>query len=433
MDRLTNTVRPYAWGSTTAIPELLGTRPTGEPQAELWMGAHPGAPSLLVRDGRETTLTEVIEADPEGELGPEAARAFGPRLPFLLKILAAASPLSLQVHPDSQQAREGYADEEARGVPVDAPGRNYKDASHKPELICALTDFDGLCGFREAPEAADLLAGLDVDALKPYVDILRASPASDALREVLTAVLTADRDEIAATVHETARAAAQAAARAADRAVDAPSAVRADGETGTGIGPGMRTPGAHARTYALCASLARHYPGDPGVLAAMLLNHVRLSPGEALYLGAGVPHAYLSGLGVEIMANSDNVLRCGLTPKHVDVPELLRIVRFEPGAPVVLRPEPGPGGEEHYEVPIDEFRLSRCVIAPGAPATPLEARTPQILLCTEGQMRLRKVADGVGGEDAQLPLERGQSAYVPAGERVEVTGDGTLFRATVAV
>ncbi|NLU75909.1 mannose-6-phosphate isomerase, class I [Streptomyces sp. HNM0575] len=416
MDRLTNTVRPYAWGSTTAIPALLGTAPTGEPQAELWMGAHPGAPSTLVRDGRERTLTEIIEADPEGELGPETVRAFGPRLPFLLKVLAAASPLSLQVHPDPAQAREGFDEEEARGVPVDAPERNYKDAGHKPELICALTDFDGLCGFRPAPEAADLLAGLEVDALKPYADILRASPASDALREVLTAVLTADRDEIAGTVAEAARSAARLSADT-------------DTDSGTGAGTGTGT-GAHARAYALCASLAEHYPGDPGVLAAMLLNHVRLAPGEALYLGAGVPHAYLSGLGVEIMANSDNVLRCGLTPKHVDVPELLRIVRFQPGEPGILHPEAGPSGEERYEAPVGEFRLSRCMIAPGAGAAPLSARTPQILLCTAGHVVLR---GGAEGAEDELTLEPGRSAYVRAGERVDATGDGTLFRATVAV
>ncbi|OEU87140.1 mannose-6-phosphate isomerase [Streptomyces abyssalis] len=413
MDRLSNTVRPYAWGSISAIPEFLGTPATGEPQAELWMGAHPGAPSTVARADGEQSLTDVVAADPEGELGPEAVRAFGPRLPFLLKLLAAASPLSLQVHPDREQARQGFADEEARGVPVNAPERNYKDTNHKPELICALTDFDGLCGFRRARDAADLLAGLDVDALKPYVDILRASPESAALREVLTAVLTADRHEIAATVEEAAR----AAARLADAGGD-------DAEGGT---PAR----ARAGAYAVCASLAHHYPGDPGVIAAMLLNHVRLHPGEALYLGAGVPHAYLSGLGVEIMANSDNVLRCGLTPKHVDVPELLRIVRFEPGEPAVLRPEAGPGGEELYEVPIGEFRLSRYVVAPGAAVGPVDARTPQILLCTAGHVVLR----GAAGQDegGELPLRRGQSAYVPAGERVAMTGDGTLFRATVDV
>ncbi|MEU3245217.1 MULTISPECIES: mannose-6-phosphate isomerase, class I [unclassified Streptomyces] len=384
MDRLDNTVRPYAWGSTTAIPRLLGVEPTGEPQAEMWMGAHPGAPSLTARG----PLTEVIAEDPEKELGRAAVAKFGPRLPFLLKILAAGAPLSLQVHPNLEQAREGYADEERRGIPADAPHRNYKDANHKPELICALTEFDGLCGFRAPEEAAALLAALDVDSLKPYVDLLRAHPEEAALREVLTAVLSADPDETARTVTET--------AAACDR-----------------LG------GAHA-PY---ADIAHHYPGDPGVLAAMLLNHVRLQPGEALFLGAGVPHAYLNGLGVEIMANSDNVLRCGLTPKHVDVPELLRVVRFEAGDPGVLRPEESPGGEEVYATPIDEFRLSRYVLAEGAAPHDLTRETPQILLCTAGSV----LADGE-------VLAPGQSVFVPAGEKAVVSGasgSGTIFRATV--
>ncbi|WP_018567003.1 mannose-6-phosphate isomerase, class I [Streptomyces sp. PsTaAH-124] len=383
MDRLDNTVRPYAWGSTTAIPHLLGVEPSGEPQAEMWMGAHPGAPS---RTGRGT-LAAVIDADPERELGAEAVARFGPRLPFLLKLLAAGAPLSLQVHPDLDQAREGYADEERRGVPADAPQRNYKDANHKPELICALTEFDGLCGFRAPAEAAALLAALDVDSLKPYVDLLRARPEEAALREVLTAILTADPAEMARTVGEAATACA-------------------------------RLGGDHA-PY---AGIAHHYPGDPGVLAAMLLNHVRLQPGEALFLGAGIPHAYLNGLGVEIMANSDNVLRCGLTPKHVDVPELLRIVRFEAADPGVLRPEAAPDGEEVYETPIDEFRLSRYVLPEGAPARDLTLATPQILLCTAGSVR--------AGEEELTP---GQSVFVPAAEKAEVSGTGTLFRATVVV
>ncbi|WKX70686.1 mannose-6-phosphate isomerase, class I [Streptomyces sp. XD-27] len=400
MDRLANTVRPYAWGSTTAIPELLGIRPTGEPQAELWMGAHPGAPSRVDRGAGPVALSDVIAADPEGELGPEAVRRFGPRLPFLFKVLAAASPLSLQVHPDLAQAAAGYADEEARGVPVDAPHRNYKDANHKPELICALTPFTGLCGFRDPDETAELLAALDVDSLKPYVDILHAHPESDALRELLTAVLTADHDAMAETVEE--------AAHAAERL--------------SALG------GPYADAYAAYASLARHFPGDPGVIAAMLLNHVRLQPGEALYLGAGVPHAYIDGLGVEIMANSDNVLRCGLTPKHVDVPELLRVVRFEPGVPAVLRPEADADGEELYATPIDEFRISRYVLVAGAAGHPLPSGAPQILLCTSGTVRVRTTH--VPGE---LTLARGESAYVPAGEQVEAAGDGTLFRATVAL
>ncbi|MEV4440268.1 mannose-6-phosphate isomerase, class I [Streptomyces sp. NPDC049577] len=399
MDRLANTVRPYAWGSTTAIPELLGTPPTGGPQAELWMGAHPGAPSRVDRGDGPRPLSDVIAADPEGELGPGTVRRFGPQLPFLFKILAAGSPLSLQVHPDLDRARAGHAAEEERGIPVDAPHRNYKDAGHKPELICALTDFEGFCGFRAPAETAGLLAALDVDPLKPYVDLLHAQPEADALREILTAILTADRDAMADTV---ARATAAAERLAA-------------------------TPGTpHREAYAAYTSLARHFPGDPGVIAAMLLNHVRLQPGEGLYLGAGVPHAYLGGLGVEIMANSDNVLRCGLTPKHVDVPELLRVVRFEAGAPHVLRPEADAGEEEVYETPVDEFRLSRYVRAAGAPPRPLDARTPQILLCVAGTALLR------GDDGTELELGRGESAFVRAGERVELLGEATVFRATVA-
>ncbi|MDX3615136.1 mannose-6-phosphate isomerase, class I [Streptomyces europaeiscabiei] len=381
MDRLDNTVRPYAWGSTTAIPQLLGVAPTGEPQAEMWMGAHPGAPS---RTGRGP-LTEVIDEAPERELGFQTVAKFGPRLPFLLKLLAAGAPLSLQVHPDLEQAREGYEDEERRGIPIDAGHRNYKDANHKPELICALTEFDGLCGFRAPLQAAALLAALDVDSLKPYVDLLHAHPEEAALREVLTAVLSADPEDMSHTVTEAADACA-------------------------------RLGGAHA-PY---ADIAHHYPGDPGVIAAMLLNHVRLQPGEALFLGAGIPHAYLNGLGVEIMANSDNVLRCGLTPKHVDVPELLRIVRFEATDPGVLRPEASPDGEEVYETPIDEFRLSRLVLPEATAPHDLTRATPQILLCTAGSVR--------AGEHTLAP---GESVFVPADEKAEVSGPGTLFRATV--
>ncbi|MFD7533170.1 mannose-6-phosphate isomerase, class I [Streptomyces sp. NPDC059849] len=411
MDRLSNTVRPYAWGSTTAIPELLGIAPTGEPQAEMWMGAHPGAPSLLTRitspntaphtapnsatgedsatgeEGPRQPLTDVIAAAPERELGRATVEKFGPRLPFLLKLLAAGAPLSLQVHPDLAQAKRGYEDEERRSVPIDAPHRTYKDANHKPELICALTPFAGLCGFRRPTEAAEAMAALGVDSLKPYVDLLGAHPEEAALREVLTAILGADPAEMAETVN--------LAAAAAER-----------------LG------GAHA-PY---ARIAHHFPGDPGVIAAMLLNYVELQPGEALFLGAGVPHAYLDGLGVEIMANSDNVLRCGLTPKHIDVPELLRIVRFEATDPGVLRPEASPTGEELYETPVDEFRLSRFDLSTGAAPVDLTRDAPQILLCTGGAPKA-----------GDLDLAPGASVFVPSGEKVEVSGTGTLFRATVVV
>ncbi|MGR4883483.1 mannose-6-phosphate isomerase, class I [Streptomyces sp. LARHCF249] len=385
MDRLTNTIRPYAWGSTTAIPQLLGVEPTGEPQAEMWMGAHPGAPSRIDRGAGEKALSDVIAADPEGELGAAAVARFGPRLPFLLKLLAAGAPLSLQVHPDLAQAKAGFEDEERRGVPIDAGHRNYKDPNHKPEMLCALTPFDGLCGFRPPLQSADLLEGLGVGSLKPYADLLRAHPEDAALREVLTAVLTADREQMAQTVTE--------AAAAAERLG----------------GP-----------YAPYAHLVHDYPGDPGVIAAMLLNHFRLQPGEAVFLGAGVPHAYIGGLGVEVLANSDNVLRAGLTPKHVDVPELLKIVAFASGDPHVLRPEGD--GEEVYEAPIDEFRLSRFLLAPGAASRVLPEDAPQILLCTAGSPRV-----------GELSLTPGESVFVPAGEKTELSGTGTVFRATVVV
>ncbi|MFD9413015.1 mannose-6-phosphate isomerase, class I [Streptomyces sp. NPDC059989] len=383
MDRLTNTIRPYAWGSTTDIPTLLGVEPTGEPQAEMWMGAHPGAPSRIDRGYGETALSDVIAANPDGELGAATVAKFGPRLPFLLKLLAAGAPLSLQVHPDRAQAEAGFADEERRGIPIDAGHRNYKDPNHKPEMLCALTPFEGLCGFRPPEQAADLIEGLGIGSLKPYADVLRAHPEDAALREVLTAVLTADREQMAHTVTETAAAAERLG------------------------GP-----------YAPYAALVHDHPGDPGVIAAMLLNHFRLQPGEAVFLGAGVPHAYIRGLGVELLANSDNVLRAGLTPKHVDVPELLKIVKLEPGDPHVLRPEGD--GEEVYESPIDEFRLSRFVLAPGAASRLLPADTPQILLCTSGHPRL-----------GELTLAPGESVWVRAGEKVELSGTGTVFRATV--
>ncbi|WP_035848609.1 mannose-6-phosphate isomerase, class I [Kitasatospora azatica] len=402
MDRLANTVRPYAWGSTTAIPALLGEQPTGEPQAELWLGAHPGDSSRVDRGAGQVALAEVIATDPVGELGEAAVEHFGPTLPFLLKVLAAELPLSLQVHPSRAQAQAGFAAEEAAGLPVEAGHRNYKDANHKPELICALDEFDGLCGFRDPLATADLMDRLAVPGLAPLIDLLRTKPAEQALRETLATVLSTDPAVVAVTVKEL--------AEALNRQLAAQPA------------------SPHALEWAGYAYAAKHFPGDPGVLAALLLNVVRLQPGEALYLGAGVPHAYLHGTGVEIMANSDNVLRCGLTPKHVDVPELLKVVIFEAGDPGVLRPVASEDGEELFPVPIDEFRLSRFTLTADGPQRTVDGRTAQILLCTEGAVLL---TDAAGG---RLELTRGQSAYLPAtGTDTLLTGTGVLFRATVTL
>ncbi|MFD7735283.1 mannose-6-phosphate isomerase, class I [Kitasatospora phosalacinea] len=390
-DLLATTIRPYAWGSTTAIAHLAGRPPTGGPEAELWMGAHPGAPSRIDRGAGDEPLDAVIARDPAAELGPRVTDRFGPRLPFLLKVLAAEHALSVQVHPAPAQAVAGYAAEDAAGTPLDAPHRIYRDRSHKPELLCALGEFDALCGFRDPHATAELWQRLDLPVLAPWIDTLRTAPAGTALRTVLTEALAADRT------------------RGEQAAAELPPAMQ---ELAQGTDP-------DAASWAAYLAAARDYPGDPGILAAMLLNHVRLGAGQALYLDAGVPHAYLRGLGVEIMANSDNVLRCGLTPKHVDTAALAEVVDFRPTAPHRARTTPVGPGELEFLTPAEEFALSRIEL--GAPVV-LDDDGPQILLCTRGTVRLH---DGP-------TLGPGESAYVPAAaEPLRLAGDATVFRARV--
>ncbi|WP_245642473.1 mannose-6-phosphate isomerase, class I [Nonomuraea candida] len=376
--RLATTIRPYDWGSATALPELFGTEPTGEPQAELWMGAHPGAPSTI----GGTPLNELIAHDPTTTLGQATTTRFGPTLPYLLKVLAVERPLSLQVHPTTQQARAGYADENARGIPLDHFTRTYKDPSHKPEMICAVTPFHGLCGFRAPAATADLLDRLGLPALRPWTDTLRTQEPHHALRTVFAGMLD-----------------------------DAARPLRADTEQAL-----LRTRDDDLTVY---ADIARAYPGDPGILAALLLNHVRLTPGQALYLGAGVPHAYLGGVGVEIMANSDNVLRCGLTTKHVDAPELMRVVDFTPSEPHLVEPVHDSPAAYDYRPPAPEFALSRYELT-GDETLSLLGGVPQIVLCVEGKAEL-----GTG-----LTLRPGDSAFIPAAApSVRLVGKGVVYRA----
>jgi mannose-6-phosphate isomerase len=392
MERLDNPVRDYPWGSAGDIPEFLGIPASGEPVAELWMGAHPDSPSRVVRDGEPRSLADVIAADPRAELGPDVVDRFGPRLPFLLKVLAAARPLSLQVHPDKQYAERAYAAQQRTpGAP-----RDYTDDNHKPELICALRDgFAGLCGFRPLPGSRELLAELDVAGLAELASGLtrgEADPA-DALRRLVTVILTGETDRAPLIA---------AVGQACER-------VAAAG--------GRRGPACAA--YAVVAAA---YPADPGVLVALLLNYVELAEGEAVFVGAGVPHCYLHGLGAEVMASSDNVLRAGLTSKRVNVPELLRVLDFRPAEPAVLRPVPG--GDSTYPTPVEDFRLSRLDL--GDQPSVLPGGAPQILLCIAGAARLRDPSGHV------LELRRGQSAYLSAADAgVSVTGHGTVLLATV--
>jgi mannose-6-phosphate isomerase len=365
--------RHYAWGSPTAVPALLGNPPDGRPVAELWFGDHPIAPSPVV--GARTTLDRIVDADAPGMLGAACVERIGRRLPFLVKILAARSALSIQVHPNLEQARAGFAAEEAAGIAVDAPHRNYRDANHKPELLCALTPFDAMCGFRPPPQIRAVLAEL---ALPELAFLETALATSDPLRAAFTSVLT-HPDPAAAIAAVSARVATV-------------------------------TEGALLATRLV----SEDHPGDPGVLLALLLNYVRLQPGEAIYLDAGNIHAYLRGMAVEIMANSDNVLRCGLTSKHVDVAEALRIADF------TALPDPRwRSTDGRFDVPVADFRLIRRAI--DAPVVERHSG-PHIVLCSEGHLTVNGLTIAPGG-----------AVFVPADVPTTVDGRGVAFIAGSAV
>lgn len=394
--RIENVPRDYAWGSRTAIAEVLGREPSGSPEAELWLGAHPGSPSRIVHphhtDGAEH-LAEWIERDPESALGDL------PSLPFLLKLLAADSPLSLQAHPSLDRAREGFERENAAGIPVDAPHRNYKDPLHKPEAVVALSEtFDALCGFRpidESREIAHVLAEADRNDPTGEPEIIaplvRRLNGDDPLRTTVGWLLGGGA-EVDALVGR----------------------VTALVKAGTGLGS------AFAESFRTAQELARVYPGDPGIVISLLLNRVTLRRGEALYLPAGNVHAYLSGLAVEIMAASDNVLRGGLTPKHIDVGELVDVLEFTPVPVPRLEPRELEAGLAEFRPDVPDFVLVRA--EPTSDISPTyEPDGPAIALCVAGSVQLK-------GERSSVEMLQGESVYIAPGEgRIRFTGVGTVF------
>ncbi|MEU5942652.1 mannose-6-phosphate isomerase, class I [Micromonospora sp. NPDC047548] len=386
MELLHGPIRDYAWGSRSAIAELQGRPvPSDGPEAELWLGAHPGAPATVDTDGDRVSLVDLVTAEPGRWLGEQVVDRFGTRLPFLLKVLAADAPLSLQAHPDPEQARAGYAADAAR---TDGQ-RNYVDPYHKPELLVALSPMEALCGFRDPAESADVLGAFGVPALEPVVAALRTGPAG--LRDAVRLLLTWP---------------------AADRAglVDAVAAADVAG------------PDAE-----LARALAASYPADPGVLVALLLHHVWLAPGEAIWMPAGNLHAYLRGTGVEIMAASDNVLRGGLTPKRVDVDELLRVLRFEVLTDPVVTARPVAPGVVCWPVPVEDFALHRVTVDATAPQVRLPLPGPRVVLCRAGRVA---VDDGTGA----LTLGPGQAAVGPAAAGPLVfSGEGEAFVATAGL
>ncbi|NKY34041.1 mannose-6-phosphate isomerase, class I [Nocardia speluncae] len=401
MHELVGALRLYAWGSRTALAELCGRPvPSAHPEAELWFGAHPADPAYIRTERGKRSLLEVVSAEPGRELGAAATR-FDGRLPFLLKILAAEEPLSLQAHPSAQQAAAGFARENRTGVPLDSPMRNYRDDSHKPELVVALERFEALAGFRDPMRTVELFRALDVPELGQYADLLAAQPDSDGLRTLFTSWITlpnAVLDTLLPAVLD--------------------GCVRYLTNARREFAPVART----------TLELAESYPGDAGVLASLLLNRITLLPGQGLFLAAGNMHAYLRGVAVEIMANSDNVLRGGLTPKHVDVPELLKVLDFEPiDLPLVL-PEPAGDGSVRYRTPAPEFALRRFDITEGSALIPLTDAGPGIVLCTAGSAHL---LDGI----SEVRLDRGTAAWISAADtdiRARAAGGpATLFCACV--
>ena len=395
MKRLEPARQQYAWGSTAAIPALLGVADDGAPWAEAWYGSHPAGPARVAGGD---VLSTLIEAEPERLLGEDIIWRFGRRLPFLLKLIAPEQPLSLQVHPSQAQAAEGYALEEEAGIALDHPARNYKDTNHKPEMVLALTRFQAVAGFRAPRRAVEVLAGLDSVLARRMRRTLRLNPTRYGIRQVFSDVVSA-------------------ATRPSPEEIDelvAEISVRFE----AGMSPSLRVD-------SNVLKMAGTFAGDPGIAAALLLNPVTLQPGEALFVPAGSVHAYISGLGVEVMASSDNVLRAGLTPKHIDVPEMLACVDYVAAPPVRPAPEYLSRATRAYYAPVDDFELMVTTVVAADGRLPVPGRGPRILLAVEGAMTLVTQADS-------QTLAQGEAVFIGADERsLSVEGEGTLIQANV--
>lgn len=383
MNKLTNTIQHYDWGSKTALTELYGIKnPRNLPMAELWMGAHPQASSQVVVAGKSLSLAEMIKQHPQQMLGDAVARRFA-GLPFLFKVLCAAGPLSVQVHPDKHAAEQGYHRENQAGIPLSSPLRNYQDNNHKPELIYALTLFKAMNGFRPPQQIARLLGPL-VDAHPQIADFVN-HPDMDGVRQLFAVLLSLQGDK-------------------------ATSALQRLAEVSAGM---------QGDAWQTVRSLQHSFPSDMGQFMPLLLNVVVLQPGQAMFMFARTPHAYLQGNGLEIMANSNNVLRAGLTPKHIDLPELLANVEFvsSPAEQMLTRPLVS-RHEISFPVPVDDFSFAVFQLQPATQA--LSWRGPRIIFCLEGTACCR-----CSGQ--QLILQPGESAFIPATEGpLWVSGQGRL-------
>jgi len=395
---LKNRVQSYAWGSATAIPELLVEKnPSGKPQAELWLGAHSKAPSLVNCDGQWLSLKELIEKKPKDILGNKVAERFHNKLPYLFKVLAAAKPLSIQAHPSLDQAKEGFKNENSQGIPVDASNRNYKDDNHKPECICALSPFWALYGFRNISEILGLMEKSCSLGLADELNKLKKYPDTQGLKRYYTDLMTMDSKRQKRVVDE----AVQYAQLHLDEDL----------------------------VFHWMMRFSDEYPSDIGILSPMLLNLIQLKPGQALFLPAGELHAYLEGVGIELMANSDNVLRGGLTPKHIDVPELLKALNFEPRPVKILEAVEKNKNERVYASAADEFVLSVISVSDGGSYQRSDLKSIEIMLCTEGRACL---LDNCSKE--RINIKKGDSVIIPATVKdYGITGDAVFYKAAVPI
>ncbi len=393
MQKLEGVVQNYAWGDRSYIADLVG-KDSDEPQAEYWLGAHPRGAATLA-DGSK--LDQVIAADPESVLGSYSYQRYG-QLPYLLKILAASKPLSIQCHPSKQQAEAGFARENGEGVALDSPVRTYRDDNHKPELICALTPFEAKVGFRSVDETNALIRLLACPALDELADILAQSKSeSDVIRDALSYLLQLPETKASEIVAG---------------AVTASNDVLKSEPLAEGVG-------VYRSVLEWTPKIEQHFPGDIGVVVALLLNHVSLEPHQAIGLKAGNLHCYLSGVGVELMANSDNVVRGGMTPKNIDVHELLNVVDPEPSAPSIDIP----GSDVHRFVsPADEFALTRVSTAD---SVTFDIRGAEIWVVTSGQFTISSASETV-------ELGKGEACFVSAEDTgLNVSGTGEGWRAEV--
>lgn len=382
MYKLRGVVQPYSWGGTAFIPDLIEADNTEQkPFAEYWLGAHPKAPALLI-DGEEASLYDAIREKPLQILGDRVHEQFG-TLPYLLKVLDVRQMLSIQVHPSIESAVKGYADENAKGISLQAPNRNYKDQNHKPELMTALGDFWLLHGFKSKEELQRVFQTV------PELRFLQKTFEEGGYQGLYEKVMTMPQDEVDDVLLPLVeKILPQYKEDRLEKSSEHFWAARA------------------VETF--CTD--GHY--DRGIFSIYFFNLLHLKEGEGIYQPAGLPHAYLEGQNVEVMANSDNVLRAGLTEKHIDVPELMKHVQFVPTIPDIIQAEDG--AVQVYKTPAAEFELRKLKLS--AAAT-LQTESATIFFVYEG-------AADIKTSDTLLPVKRGEAAVVFANQAIAVEPEG---------